>query len=190
MRLINSESLNRNEQWTLVCVEKEGEAWGRCHILLPCRVIYLRCTDDTAEDSETQGRRPGPLYKLQETLKTGDKWPEWPGHRLRLNVKTPSPCTHKIVRQDVQGEEGKREKDACLFPCKNSVFNPVFWTNTEGSLLKPTLLFKGLTHWLISTLYYIRIRTLVLWINDLECYEITISAWKSGNMCWTSMWTF
>lgn len=44
------------------------------------------------------------------------------------------------------GKREKREKDACPFPCKNSVFNPVFSTKAESSLLKPTLLFKSLAH--------------------------------------------
>lgn len=119
--------------------------------------IYA-CTDATAEDSETQGRRPGPLYKLLETLKTGDKWPEWPRHRLRLNMKTSSPlCTQDSEARCPGGrkeeeEEGRRRRLVCSLVW-NPVFNPVFTTKTEGSLLKPTLPFKSLSHRLISTLY-------------------------------------
>lgn len=112
---------------------------GRCHILQPCRVIYLRYADDTAEDSEMQGHRPGPLYKLQETLKTGDKWPEWPGHRLCLNMRTSSPCTLRTGRQDLQAE--KVEQAIGRLYLWNLVINSVFMTKTEG-----VLKFGSLTH--------------------------------------------
>lgn len=59
----------------LVTNHPVGDKKGLIIGCLDCQVIYQGGATTIAEDSQMQGRWPGPLYELQEAVRSGDKWP-------------------------------------------------------------------------------------------------------------------
>lgn len=104
------------EKW-MRKTELEGSPVGFLtlgYILRACQVIYLRCTADIVEDSEMQGRWPPLLHKLQEALRTGDKWPERPW-RVATSKCNSMPYMVQRGRLRSPGELRKRKSFLHLF---------------------------------------------------------------------------
>lgn len=57
----------------LVTNHPAGDKKGLIIGCLYCQVIYQSSAASNAEDSQMQGRWPGPLYELQEAVRSGDK---------------------------------------------------------------------------------------------------------------------
>lgn len=104
------------------------------YILWACQVICLCCTADSAEDSEMQGRRPQPLYKLQEAL------------RLTNCQSSPRGCHLSMLLHDPQmsGEADLRRFD------KNNTKSAFFHFTCNSPNVTFALFPRTITLWLYA----------------------------------------